>query len=551
VAEAVAPFLGVLRHDELGRPAVTLPAARYVTRSTRRAATGTHYTPSWLAAEIAIGTLAPLVYRPGPMETSDTTKWEPRSSEEIEQLRIADIAMGSGAFLVAACRYLADRLVAAWQTEGRADALAAELHRSAGRVAADAEVEELLLKARRRIAERCLYGVDINPLAVEMAKLSLWLVTMDRERPFGFLDDRLVCGDSLLGMVGYEQLETLHGDPAEGRRLHHGTLDVAEGWLALLQQSATKRRAIRAHDVNTIRDVEHKSRLLAQAHERTDPVEPGVNALTATCLMASKLRGKKCDAEFINLTFRVGDGTDLKGLAVWARPLIQDPRPPGTVERRPFHWPVVFPEIFVDTPDPGFDAIIGNPPFLGGQKISGTFGDDYLNWMQRWDGYGVTGSADLSARFVLRAERLLSRRGQLGYLTVNTLAEGATLRVGLEQIGLHIRAGRTSHPWPTKSVSLQIVEFWASRVKPAKNTYRLDDEDVPAIGKDLQPQGRVAGRPHRLRENENIAYQGSNILGLGFTLADDQRAELITRDPCNAEIIQPYVIGRDLNQRPD
>ena len=57
------------------------------------------------------------------------------------------------------------------------------------------------LRARRLVAEHCLYGVDINPLAVEMAKLSLWLVTMDRERPFGFLDDRLVCGDSLLGIT--------------------------------------------------------------------------------------------------------------------------------------------------------------------------------------------------------------------------------------------------------------------------------------------------------------------------------------------------------------
>ena len=47
---------------------------------------------------------------------------------------------------------------------------------------------------------------------------------------------------------------------------------------------------------------------------------------------------------------------------------LQDPRPAGTVEREPFHWPLVFPEIFADTTNPGFDAIIGNPPFLGGQE---------------------------------------------------------------------------------------------------------------------------------------------------------------------------------------
>jgi type II restriction/modification system DNA methylase subunit YeeA len=57
--------------------------------------------------------------------------------------------------------------------------------------------------ARRLIAERCLYGVDLNPLAVELAKLSIWLVTLAKGRPFGFLDHNLRCGDSLLGIIGW------------------------------------------------------------------------------------------------------------------------------------------------------------------------------------------------------------------------------------------------------------------------------------------------------------------------------------------------------------
>jgi len=554
-ADAITPFLGVLRYDELGRPVVTLPASRYVTRSSRRAATGTHYTPSPLSERVAEGALQPLVYRPGPLETSDTTRWRPRPSSEIRKLRVADIAMGSGAFLVAACRYLADRLVEAWQAEGRADALAMKLHQSAGRLGADAEAEEILLEARRVIAESCLYGVDINPLAVEMAKLSLWLITMDRERPFGFLDDRLVPGDSLLGLVSLAQLETLHVDPAEGRRLHHGTLDIPEGWLTRLQQAADKRRSITAQSMVTIRDVEYKSRLLADAEELADPLRPAANAVTAAGLAAAKLRGKKCDAEFVDLALRVGTGDDPGRLASWAHDITQKARPAGTVERQPFHWPLAFPEVFADTPTPGFDAIIGNPPFLGGQKISGTLGDDYLNWLQRWDGNNVKGSADLAARFVLRADRLLSRRGQLGYVTVNTLVEGATLRVGLEQAtghGLTIRAGRSPHPWPTSSANLQIVELWASHVPLSKGAvYWVDGEEVPAIGPDLEPYGRIRGRPYRLSDNDDRAFQGSNILGLGFTLTTDQKDELITRDLCNAEVIQPYVIGKDLNQRPD
>lgn len=559
LAETVTPFLGVLRHDERGLPAVTLPDGRYVARSSRRAATGTHYTPRSLAEEVAEGALQPLVYRPGPLETSDTSTWQPRPSSEILQLRVADIAMGSGAFLVAACRYLADRLVEAWQAEGRADALAADPHHSAGRarsVDADAEAEHILLQARRLVAEHCLYGVDINPLAVEMAKLSLWLITMDRERPFGFLDDRLVPGDSLLGLANLSQLETLHVDPAEGRRLHRGTLDLTEGWRTRLQQAADLRRRITTAPVVTIRDIEHKSRLLTQAKELAGTLLVAADAVTATGLAAAKLRGKKSDAAFVDLSFKVDKAMDdPTGLQCWVHDTLQEGSPRGTVERQPLHWPLAFPEVFADTPDPGFDAVIGNPPFLGGQKISGTLGDDYLCWLQRWDGRDVKGSADLAARFVLRAERLLSARGQLGYVTVNTLIEGATLRVGLEQAtgrGFTVRQGRSPHPWPTTSANLQIVELWASHAPLSKNAvYWLDGEEVPAIGPDLEPYGRIRGRPHRLRENDDIAFQGSNVLGLGFTLNREQKDELIACDPRNAEVIQPYVIGKDLNQRPD
>ncbi len=239
-------------------------------------------------------------------------------------------------------------------------------------------------------------------------------------------------------------------------------------------------------------------------------------------------------------------------LADYVKTNLQDPRPAGTVEREPFHWPLEFPELFADAASPGFDAIIGNPPFLGGKKISGAYGDDYLAWLQRWDGNGVKGNADLAARFVLRSSLLLSGRGQLGFVTTNTLVEGDTLEVGLERAPLTVRAGRSPHPWPTRSANLQIVEVWASRgALPVGAARWLDGEEVPALGPDLQPYGRVRGRPFRLRENEGIAFIGSYVLGLGFTLSDEQRADLIAADPRNAEVIWRYVIGRDLNQRPD
>lgn len=557
LTETVVPIAGLLRYDERGLPAVTQPGGRYIARSSRRAASGTHYTPRSLAEEVASGALQPLVYRPGPLETADETAWRPRPSTEILQLKVADIAMGSGAFLVAACRYLADKLVEAWQAEGRADALASVQHREGRRLGADAEAEHVLLDARRLIAEHCLYGVDINPLAVEMAKLSLWLITMDRERPFGFLDDRLVPGDSLLGLTSIEQLEELHMEPAVGRKLHARTLDFADGWRSGLQQAADLRRRITAAPVVTIRDVEHKARLLAEANELAGTLQAVADAVTATGLAAARLHGKKSEAEFLALEIRIANSVNagLESVSKWVNGILQAGRPEGMVPRVPLHWPLTFPEVFADSANLGFDAIIGNPPFLGGQRLSGRFGDDYLVWLQRWDGHGVKGSADLAARFVLRAERLMNARGQLGFVTVNTLVEGATLRVGLEQAtgrGLTIRGGRSTHPWPTKSANLQIVETWASKALLAKGAvFWLDGEEVPAIGPDLQPYGRLHVRPERLRANESIAFQGVIPLGAGFNLTSEEKDELIARDPRNAEVIQPFIIGKDLNQRPD
>ncbi len=559
LAELIAPLAGVLRTDAEGRPMVALPGSRYVAASTRRLATGTHYTPRALAEEVSTNALEPLVYRPGPLETADRSAWRLRPSSEILALKVADIAMGSGAFLVAACRYLADRLIEAWDDEGRPDATRAIGRRTGRSPASDSEIEAVLLDARRLVTEHCLYGVDVNPLAVEMAKLSLWLVTMDRERPFGFLDDRLRCGDSLLGVCHVSQLETLHLDPSAGRQLHEGTLfDVANTIRPILEESADLHRRITAQPVTTVRDVEHKQRLLADAEALTAKLRVLADALTAEGLVAATHNTADRRAAFLALGTQAerflasGDAAALRQRATSA---LQRGRPPGMSERRPLHWPLEYPEVFADVADPGFDAIIGNPPFLGGKKISGALGDDYRAWLQTWDGRGVKGSADLVAFFVLRAERLLFSRGQLGYLAVNTLVQGDTLEVGLLQAtgrGLVIRRGTSSHKWPSKSASLEIVDLWASRAPlgPDARCW-LDGEEVPHIGPDLEPVGNVSGRPERLDENEGIAFIGSYVLGLGFTLTHEQARELVARDPRYADVIQPYIIGKDLNQRPD
>ena len=551
LAEQILPLAPVLRWDSLRRPAVVLPGRRFVAPSTRRASTGAHYTPRSLAEDVANNTLEPLVYRPGPLETADRSTWKIRPSSEILDLRVADIAMGSGAFLVAACRYLADRVVEAYREEGQADAILSIRHTQQGRLSADAEVEQVALDARRLVAEHCLYGVDINPLAVEMAKLSLWLVTMDRGRPFGFLDDRFVTGDSLLGITTTAQLEHLHMAPQGSAITFDSALRGDK-----LERAADLRRQITAHSVVTGRDVAHKTRLLADARRTTRQLGAVADALVGVGLRAGELKGKKIDIAFAALAMTVEwAGPDYVAGLTEQVAAVQAGRPAGVVPREPLHWPLMFPEVFADNVTPGFDAIIGNPPFLGGQKITGSLGVDYAAALQRWDGRGLKGSADLAARFVLRAETLLNDRGQLGYITTNTVVQGDTLEVGLTQAatrGMIIRRARSSHPWPSASANLEIVDFWASHATVAPGGLRvLDGEQVPAISADLEPMGRVIGRPQRLPENDGLAFQGSNILGLGFTMSAAQARDLIARDRRNADVLRPYLIGQDLNQRPD
>src|SRR5262249_27449472 len=181
----------------------------------------THYTPRSLTEPIVEHSLEPLVYL-GPAEGKPKTEWKLNAAREILALKVCDMTMGSGAFLVQTCRYLAERLVEAWENaekehpdcfivppEGKLST------GSPGERLLPKEPAERLVMARRFVADRCLYGVDINPMAVEMAKLSLWLITLQRDRPFTFLDHALKCGDSLLGVSSVEQIENFSLRPGE------------------------------------------------------------------------------------------------------------------------------------------------------------------------------------------------------------------------------------------------------------------------------------------------------------------------------------------------
>ncbi|MFE1784991.1 Eco57I restriction-modification methylase domain-containing protein, partial [Streptomyces sp. NPDC059506] len=569
LAERLLPFFGILRRDLRDLPVVIRAGALYVTESALRKNTGTHYTPRFLAEEVVHHALEPLVYEPGPLQTADTEQWRLKSPDDILALKVADIAMGSAAFLVAACRYLGDRLIEAWEKEGREAAVRYRTGRAVDAVTAvDAEQDPVVIEARRQVIEHCLYGVDINPMAVEMAKLSLWLVSMDPTRPFTFLDDRLVAGDSLLGVTSMEQIEVLHLDPSKGREDIFGWIEGARG---RVQGVAAERAAITAIEGRDIAALEQKRQRLRAAEQHTERLrligDLISGAALATCASGrvpwyepesgERMRNLFPKAE--QIAGRIGpedvpdDSDEVREARALADEWLASELPDDALDRKPVHWPLVFPEVFLDRG--GFDAIVGNPPFLGGQKLTGAMGDAYREYMVDYLADGKRGSADLVAYFELRVHRLLNSIGQTGLIATNTLAQGDTREVGLDQLGaagIKIRRAIKSAPWPSRSAVLEYCAVWTSRAFLREGSERiLDGLAVPyGINTGLNPETRESSWAEPLEENDGVAFIGSYVLGMGFVLPEAEARSWIEEDKRYSDVLFPYVTGEDLNQSP-
>lgn len=181
--------------------------------------------------------------------------------------------MGSGAFLVQACRWLADRLVESWsQVEALGKAVSVDgevLDAGATKEPLPRDSEARTVIARRLIAERCLYGVDLNPLAVELAKLSIWLVTLAKGRPFGFLDHNLRCGNSLLGIHRLDQLTQLSTNPTDQGQLRLFGQNIKRA----VGEAIELRKQLREMPIRDIRDVEAMAHLDADARRRLEVPE--------------------------------------------------------------------------------------------------------------------------------------------------------------------------------------------------------------------------------------------------------------------------------------
>jgi hypothetical protein len=476
-----------------------------------RRRSGSHYTPRSLTEPIVRTTFRPIFDRLG----------EQATPEQILDLKVCDPAMGSGAFLVEACRLLADRLVRAWET-----------HRSTPKnIPPD---EDVLTFARRLVAERCVYGVDKNIFAVDLAKLSLWLATLAREHPFTFLDHSLRYGDSLVGLSP-EQIACVNWEIRAQLPLLRSAID------ARVKRAQELRERIQS--LATSDDVPEKTRLLQEANEEIEDVGRLGDAVIAAYFGADRPK----EREQLRVATWAAADQWLKNPAAGFSGRADD-------ARVTFHWEIEFPEVFTRT-DPGFDAFVGNPPFAGKNTITASSGANYLQWLLELHEESH-GNADLVAHFYRRAYNLLRSGGTFGLIATNTIAQGDTRSTGLSWIRRHggtIFDARRRIKWPGRAAVVVSVVHVKKGILPGP--FNLDGRPVGTITAFLFHAGGDRA-PAVLASNDNICFEGTKIYGSGFLFglgepsSLEEREALLRRSPNSVARVRPYMGGEEFNESP-
>jgi hypothetical protein len=389
-----------------------------------RRASGSYYTPNSIVDYIVEKTLGPLCERIDGALTKEIQQAEAerkssrgeyravleerisRLSGEFDdrvlKLRVLDPAMGSGHFLIRACQFLAEQI--ATNPNARDP--------DADRLSAD---ESLLTYWKRKIVERCLYGVDRNPMAVELAKLALWLETVAVNQPLTFLDHHLRPGDSLVG-AAVEDLGSLPDAPPIMSNVFE---QQVKGRLPALLKAM---EMIRGVPSDTIEHVKEKEKLYRRTFEPTrDPFRRAAHVWCSTFFLPAD-RAVTLD-QYRSVLETLDKPVKLKAL------LEQEPYAGAIAACGPggaaaFHWELEFPEVFFGDAgvraDGGFDAIIGNPPYdVLSERETGRNLSALQGFLRSRPVYApsLVGKNNLYKLFICRALSLLTDGGLLGFIT--------------------------------------------------------------------------------------------------------------------------------------
>jgi type I restriction-modification system DNA methylase subunit len=396
-----------------------------------RKATGSYYTPAYIVEYIVENTLGPLVEaatqrvreRGRQVAAADQKAVAQSLVDELLNLKVLDPAMGSGHFLVAATDYLAVAL--ATDPYVQREPLMSARNRVSGRNPVSqtqtTDAEEDVTYWRRLVVERCIYGVDRNPLAVELAKLSLWLATVAADQPLSFLDHHLKCGDSLVGArvadLGWPPPAVL------GKKGQRQLAQQQAGQMNLFEYRLSQQLPAVMGKVLEIVGQESDSYETVQAKEAADEAVRQLKApfeAVANLWVSAYFSGETAYGPAAYDEARDALGNE----RLWQLPAVQTAQQIAA-ERRFFHWELAFPEVFYDAhgqplgDQAGFDAIIGNPPYF---SIS-TSSKHQSSFLKANYPDVYTGNSDISYYFLAKVSELPKQGGLLGMIVARYFQE--------------------------------------------------------------------------------------------------------------------------------
>jgi hypothetical protein len=399
--------------------------------------TQSHYTPDDLVQPLIKHSLDYLI--------AERLK-APNPEAALLDLRVADIACGSGHILLAAARHIATALAVIRTGEEQPSP-------SAYRV------------ALRDVIRTCIYGVDLNPLAVELCKVALWLEAHNPGQPLNFLDHHIKCGNAIVGFVKRKEVDVgvpddaftkLPGDDAEiGKKVrarnkrertmrNQGALAFTAPREDELSLVLERWKAMTAMPETTPSDIDAKKRAFEDFTLSSEVW--GLKQITSIPIAQFYVpRTKENERNLI---------TDAEFREYWSGNAVPHGQASATAtaianRKRFFHWFLEFPEIVQRG---GFDCILGNPPYLGGTNLSGTYGHEFCAWV-RYE-FAPTGLSDLVVFFLRRFLTLIRPTGFAAFITTNSIKDGDIRTDGLDQIlakGATITMAVRGIKWPGRA----------------------------------------------------------------------------------------------------
>ncbi len=497
----------------------------------QRAATGSHYTPDDLVQPLIKHSLDYLI--------ADRLKTS-NPEAALLSLRVADISCGSGHILLAAARRIATELAIV-------------------RTGEEQPSPSAFRSAIRDVIRNCIYGIDLNPLAVELCKVALWLEAHIPGQPLNFLDHHIKCGNAIVGFAHREEMQkgvpdeafvTMPGDDKEvvaelrkrnkAERIRQGkqvsfafTPEIDQSFSLSLKQW----HEIASLPERTPSEIEEKKR-------RYQEFATGKDSRLLRQIASIPIAQFYIEKTYGNRSSIITDDEYSQYLSGQQSPSEQATAMVQTIAERKnfFHWFLEFPEIIVNG---GFDCILGNPPFLGGQKLSGTYGLAQLEYLKH--AYAPIGAVDLVTYFFRRIFTLIKDKGFQSLISTNTIAQGSAREGGLDVIvakGGAINHAVRSMKWP--GIAAVEVALVTITKQSWKGKFILFGKEVSFITPYLDDASTL-GNPYPLRQNEDKSFIGSYVLGKGFILEPHEAQALIRKNPKNRNVLFPYLNGDDIN----